>query len=223
MGRDLRATWSRALVTFFLPVLMLIVIRWIVFDFFVIPTGSMIPTLLVNDHILVSKWRIRWGSPHRGEVVVFRQPDTPWLFFVKRVVGLPGDEVSVSHGVLMVNGKSYPLEKLQTGAPEFGSSFQYFREELSEHGDQSRGHLVQYKNRQKSFFGPVTVPEGKYFVMGDNRDLSSDSRVWGFVPEGNFLGIVEGVLFSCGQDRPVTASFCHFGDVRWDRIFLRVE
>src|SRR5580692_10571238 len=118
MAKDLRATWPQALLTFFAPLLLLVCVRWIFFEPFVVPSGSMIPTLLEHDHIVANKiafgvhfpftrsWLLHWSNPQRGQVAVFRYPKSPEVYFVKRIVGLPGDEISVDHGILQVNGQA---------------------------------------------------------------------------------------------------------------------
>ncbi len=140
----------------FAAVLSLIIITFIVQAFY-IPSGSMEPTLMVNDRILVAKFLYRIEPIERGDVIVFRFPLNPQRDFVKRVIGLPENRVQLKEGVVYVNGQR-----------------------LSE-----RGYTIQ---PDFSNYGPIVVPEGQYFVMGDNRNNSEDSRFFGYVPRANIIG-----------------------------------
>jgi signal peptidase I len=181
---------------------------------FKIPSGSMIPTLLVGDLILVNKFhyglrvpvlntKITEGEkPQRGDVMVFRYPPKPSLDYIKRVVGLPGDTVAYLNKRLTINGK--PIET--QSVPEFfdEDSMRYFKQYQETLGAQP--HRLLNDDDRPAFIPGVekfpgfeacrytiegvtcTVPEGQYFMMGDNRDNSMDSRYWGFVPEKNIVG-----------------------------------
>lgn len=181
---------------------------------FKIPSGSMIPTLLVGDLILVNKFhyglrvpvlntKITEGEkPQRGDVMVFRYPPKPSLDYIKRVVGLPGDTVAYLNKSLTINGK--PIET--QSVPEFfdEDSMRYFKQYQETLGAQP--HRLLNDDDRPAFIPGVekfpgfeacrytiegvtcTVPEGQYFMMGDNRDNSMDSRYWGFVPEKNIVG-----------------------------------
>ena len=203
--------WTAGL---FPVILAVFVLRSFLFEPFKIPSGSMIPTLLVGDLILVNKFhyglrlpvintKITEGNkPQRGDVMVFRYPPKPSLDYIKRVVGIPGDEVAYLNKSLTVNGKPVPKAAL----PEFfdDDAMRYFKqfEETVEGrryrllNDDSRPAFVpgaedfQFKqNCRYSIEGVVCkVPEGHYFMMGDNRDNSLDSRYWGFVPDRNIVG-----------------------------------
>ena len=190
------------------------ILRSFLFEPFKIPSGSMIPTLLVGDLILVNKFeyglrlpvlntKLTAGTPpQRGDVMVFRYPPKPSLDYIKRVVGVPGDEVAYLNKRLSINGQAVPTDTL----PEFfdEDSMRYFKQFEENMGtakhrllnDDSRPAFVpgadefQFKqNCQYSVEGVVCkVPEDHYFMMGDNRDNSLDSRYWGFVPEKNIVG-----------------------------------
>ena len=197
------------------PVIVVVfVLRSFLFEPFKIPSGSMIPTLLVGDLILVNKFtygvrlpvinlKITEGNkPQRGDVMVFRYPPKPSLDYIKRVVGVPGDEVAYLNKRLTINGKVVTTN----GVPEFfdESVMRYFKqleETLGEAkhrvlNDDDRPAFVpgveEFPHRQNcrySVEGVVCkVPEGHYFMMGDNRDNSLDSRYWGFVPDRNIVG-----------------------------------
>ncbi|MCG2634825.1 MAG: signal peptidase I [Gammaproteobacteria bacterium] len=177
---------------FFPVILVVFVLRAFVAEPFRIPSGSMIPTLQVGDFILVNKFSygIRFplfnreilslGQPQRGDVVVFRYPPEPEIDYIKRVVGLPGDRITYVNKQLHINGEPVVYEAIDEGQP-FGIN--RFVENFG-----AGGHRVQtYSDRGIRRFESV-VPEGHYFVMGDNRDNSKDSRVWGFVPAENLVG-----------------------------------
>jgi signal peptidase I len=190
------------------------VLRSFLFEPFKIPSGSMIPTLLVGDLILVNKFtyglrlpvlhtRLTEGTPpKRGDVMVFRYPPKPSLDYIKRVVGVPGDEVAYLNKRLTINGRPVPTTKLQDYFdPDAMRYFKHFEEQLGEKKhrlltDDERPAFVPgveafpfKQNCRYSVEGVVCkVPDGMYFVMGDNRDNSLDSRYWGFVPERNIVG-----------------------------------
>lgn len=225
--KNLRGTWRQALLTFFMPVLVVVGIRWLLFEPFVIPSGSMIPTLQIHDHIFVNKlsfgiqmpfanrFLIQWAHPRAGDVVVFRYPENPDVFYVKRVLAVGGDEISIEQGVVSVNGVPNPQEAFDS--EETDNDFEYFFEKSN------RSYTVRYLNKEGSYFGPFQVPDGTFFVMGDNRDQSNDSRYWGVVPESNLIGRARVVWLSCEQTL-VTAQFlCDPSTIRWDRLLKKVE
>jgi len=179
----------------FLPVLLIVlVLRSFLVEPFQIPSSSMVPTLLVGDYILVNKFAygIRLpvlnskvmdiGEPRRGDVMVFFPPHDS-RYFIKRVIGLPGDRISYAGKVLTVNGQEIP-QSLVAQLPPLSPSYQISEENLD--------GVTHFVRKELLRSGPdnfeVTVAPGHYFVMGDNRDNSSDSRVWGQVPEENIVG-----------------------------------
>ena len=189
-------------------------LRSFLFEPFKIPSGSMIPTLRVGDLILVNKFTYgvrlpvlhtkvtKGNAPQRGDVMVFRFPPQPSLDYIKRVVGVPGDEVAYLNKRLTINGKAIDTKAV----PEFFEEdamryFKQFEEQLGSRPHrflnnddvpsfiQGASNFAYRENCRYSVEGVVCkVPEGHYFMMGDNRDNSLDSRYWGFVPEANIVG-----------------------------------
>jgi signal peptidase I len=176
--------------SFFPVLLFVLVIRSFVFEPFRIPSGSMRPTLLEGDYIFVTKYSyglrlpvtnteiLETGEPERGDVVVFRLPSDPSVNYIKRVVGLPGDTIVYRDHDLYVNGQLVAKRPVPDGQE---TSREPWVESLG-----GREHGILLSNG--SIEGEWTVPEGQYFMMGDNRDNSQDSRVIGFVPEENLVG-----------------------------------
>jgi signal peptidase I len=161
---------------------------------FRIPSGSMLPTLLVGDFVLVNKFAyglrdpvfhyrlLALGEPKRGDVVVFRWPPDPGVDFVKRIVGLPGDHIVYRRKQLIVNGEAVPVVPDGT----FAADSQRVPQMEERLGGVTHGILVNPDRPDDDF--EFTVPNGQYFAMGDNRDNSNDSRYWGTVPEANLIG-----------------------------------
>lgn len=194
--------YSRSLFPVFLVVL---VLRSFVIEPFRIPSGSMYPTLEIGDFIVVNKFAygvklpvtqtkiLPIGEPKRGDVVVFKYPKDPDVDYIKRVVGLPGDEITYIGRTVFINGKpakqTFLGEYEGEGSGKVMNGASLMQENL---GDVS--HLMlsdREKNSQD--MNTVVVPEGHYFMMGDNRDHSNDSRFWGFVPEKNLKGKAFGI------------------------------
>ena len=206
--------WVEYGASFFPVILAVFVLRSFIVEPFKIPSGSMIPTLLVGDFILVNKYTygirlpvanlkiIDINSPQRGDVMVFRYPEDPSLDYIKRVVGLPGDKVAYRNKRLTINGLPIAVEEVEDYLhPERLYYSEQFVEKLGEEGHRMLNdrdapayisHPAQFPNRENCSYNSAgvicTVPPGEYFVMGDNRDNSRDSRFWGFVPEENIVG-----------------------------------
>ncbi|UJP05157.1 MAG: signal peptidase I [Nitrosomonas sp.] len=210
--------WIEYPKSFFPIILIVFTLRSFITEPFKIPSGSMIPTLLIGDFILVNKYTygIRlpvinkkiWdmNDPQRGDVLVFRYPEDPSIDYIKRVIGVPGDVVTYHNKQLMINGEVIKLEyEGDYKYVEFGHGYIY-ADRYSEYlNPESHSILInqdvksiQYANvrdfefrdncrYQRSGF-TCEVPPGNYFALGDNRDSSSDSRYWGFVPEENIVG-----------------------------------
>jgi signal peptidase I len=190
-GVDTIVEYSRS----FFPVLLIVlVIRSFIFEPFRIPSGSMMPTLLQGDYIFVSKFSyglrlpvletkiVDTGEPERGDVAVFRLPSDPNVNYIKRVVGLPGDRIVYRNHRLTINGEAMQLLPDEE-EPLLGNAPRYV-EKLGE-----REHFILITNpRGRASEGTFTVPEGHYFMMGDNRDNSRDSRFIGTIPESYLVG-----------------------------------
>jgi signal peptidase I len=182
-----------------LAILIAFFIRTFVIQAYKIPSGSMKPTLLIGDHILVSKFNygvklplirstvIPVGAPKRGDIVVFIYPEDRSKDFIKRLIGVPGDIVEVRNKTILLNGLPWN----------------------DTHGVHSDSLIIPGSVQPRDNFGPVTVPEGSLFVMGDNRDESYDSRFWGFVPMKYVLGKALIIYWSWNQEDH---------GVRWNRI-----
>ncbi len=176
-------------------VLLALLIRTFVVQAFKIPSGSMIPTLLVGDHILVNKFLYRLRDPARGDVVVFKYPVDESRDFIKRVIGVGGEDVYIKDRQVFVNCR--PPEPTCQPLPD-PSAFYEDRIGLS-----------------TETFGPVHVPPGSYFVMGDNRNNSQDSRYWGFVRRDKIKGRAFIIYWSWDSDREEKSLWER---VRWRRL-----
>ena len=186
--------------SFFPILLVVLVIRSFLFEPFRIPSGSMMPTLLVGDFILVNKFEyglrlpvvntkvVPIAEPERGDVVVFRYPQQPEVDYIKRIVGLPGDTVRVENQRLWLNGEQVPLETDGRYPGDANLKHAGLTVGIESLPNDDGPHRILMDPSRNLGMGQWTVPEGQYFVMGDNRNHSNDSRYWGFVPESNLVG-----------------------------------
>ena len=220
-SRDARPGALRTLVEYsrsFFPVLLFVlVVRSFVFEPFRIPSGSMMPTLLKGDFIFVKKYSyglrlpvseskvIETGEPRRGDVIVFRLPSDPSVNYIKRVIGLPGDEIVYKRQRLTINGETVDLKE----ADNASYKVPVFIEDLD-----GRLHDILVTNPQFSTRdGTYRVPEGQYFVMGDNRDHSRDSRFIGAIPE----------KFLVGEASRIWMHFVPWNMPEWGRIGQKIQ
>jgi signal peptidase I len=206
--------WVEYSVSFFPVILIVFMLRSFLVEPFKIPSSSMVPTLLVGDFILVNKFTygvrlpvlnrkvVELGSPQRGDVMVFRYPEDPSLDYIKRVVGLPGDKIEYRNKRLTINGTPVPARQIDDYLSR--ERMQFSRRYVETLGGVD--HEILLDEDAPALMTPgrsfpfasncnynssgltCTVPAGHYFMMGDNRDNSSDSRVWGFVPDENIVG-----------------------------------
>jgi signal peptidase I len=211
------ARWTKLLLP---PLLVITAFRSTIADWHDVPTNSMHPAVMVGDRIVVNKvayelrvpfcgWRLaRWANPAHGDVVAFVSPDGVRVF--KRVVGLPGDQIELRHSELYVNGVSAAYEPADPDEALRMGEDQAF---VKEHMSGKTRTVVNCTTKQRSSFGPVVVPDGHYFMMGDNRDNSRDSRSYGFVKESSIFGRVTSVALSMDTEQKLSP--------RWNR-FLRM-
>jgi signal peptidase I len=204
--------------TIIYAILIALVVRTFAFEPFNIPSGSMKPTLLVGDYLFVTKWSygysrhsflMSWpafagrigGAPvTRGDVVVFKTPSDNKTDFIKRIVGLPGDRIQVIGGILHINGKPVERKRIEDWTDSDGLVYVQYLETLP---NGVIHHIVEASDEaQLDNTKEFVVPPGHYFGMGDNRDNSSDSRVFGFIPEENLVGRASFIFYStAGQGR----------------------
>lgn len=197
-------------------------IRAFLFEPFSIPSGSMLPTLQIGDYVVVTKFAygvrvpftnkmlVQAGIPERGDVIVFERPTVQPETLIKRVVGLPGEVVSIVDGVISIDGKEQPRSLVERGYAfdDFdehrgrwrAASADLYTEGLSRGAEGEHPHFVMEQIHGQPLQGPWRVPEGMVLVLGDNRDNSADSRVFGYVPLGNIRGRADVVGFSWGKD-----------------------
>lgn len=206
---------------FFPVILVVFVLRSFIVEPFRIPSGSMLPSLHIGDFILVNKFSygvrlpiinkkiVEVSSPERGDVMVFRFPHDNSINFIKRVVGLPGDQIEYREKRVYLNGTPVPVEPKGEVDLSAVSKRGYIGKRYLETLDATAHEIIVDPKKQTTETSYV-VPEGHYFVMGDNRDHSNDSRYWGFVPEKNIIGKAFFIWFSWDLEGS--------GDLAWDRI-----
>lgn len=209
VSRFLASRFWREWRGFIIFVIVMLIFRSIIADWNQVPSGSMKPTILEGDRVMVDKMafdlrvpftrkRIAWfGDPERGDVVTFVSPEDERLF-IKRTIGLPGDVVELASNVLIINGEraSYtPLSDDAVAALDIDSKHRYRFVTESILGDE-RTVMLRRTRSSYSTFGPVTVPEGMYLMLGDNRDNSGDYRRIGLVSRDRILGHAHGIAFS---------------------------
>ncbi|MGQ0792851.1 MAG: signal peptidase I [Deltaproteobacteria bacterium] len=224
--------------SFAVAILLALFIREFIVQPFKIPSGSMIPTLLVGDHLLVTKFSYgtklpftdmqilpATGEMKRGDVVVFvypnyeKEPSREGIYYIKRIVGLPGDGINIDGRRLLINGRAIPFEFEGNYTDDrTGESYDEYDENLA-----GKHHNAIYRRGKEdtergSYIPLERVPEGSVFVMGDNRDNSQDSRFWGFVPIENIAGKAFIVHWSWNLDNGSIAN-----KVRWDRILSLIK
>ena len=228
--------------------LLAIVVRVFLYQPFNIPSGSMIPTLLVGDYLFVSKLsygyskysffgftpgfngRIWGAEPKRGDVAVFKLPRDNSTDYIKRVIGLPGDKIQVVQGVLHINGEPVQLRRVDDFPLQDGTEVPRMVTRYEETLPNGVKHMVLRDNGTESTFQNNTriyqVPEGHYFMMGDNRDHSQDSRFLsevGYVPRDNLIGRADIIFFSFGENAHWYSPISWFTEIRWPREFTLIR
>jgi signal peptidase I len=236
--------WAETLRTIIYALLIAFFVRTLAYQPFNIPSGSMIPTLLVGDYLFVSKFsygysrfalplglgffsgRIFGSTPERGDIAVFRQPPTNRDDFIKRIVGVPGDRIQMIDGVFHLNGK--PVEKRRIEDIVVRDRRGRTRR-IAQYVETLPNGPVYTVRESLGDTGPVdntrefVVPVGQFFAMGDNRDDSNDSRNWGFVPAENLVGRAEILFFSTDGTAGWLQPWLWPTATRFTRIFNRVE
>lgn len=225
--KNAKPTWIIDYSRSFFPVLLLVfLLRAFLFEPFRIPSGSLEPTLQIGDFILVNKYDygvrlpvihkkiVDFHQPQRGDIMVFRYPGNTSIDFIKRVIGLPGDHISYINKELTINGQKIPQTFTQNSVEfdEMGST-----NDVKEYQEDLLGvkHAIFVNPKRSSAdFKEIIVPAGMYFVMGDNRDDSQDSRYWGFVPEQNIVGQAKIIWMSWDGSK---------ANLRWHRIGTLIQ
>ncbi|MBK8175682.1 MAG: signal peptidase I [Rhodospirillales bacterium] len=225
-------------------VVIAVVVRTFLFEPFSIPSGSMIPTLLVGDYLFVSKYsygysryslpfgmplfsgRLLADQPERGDVVVFKLPTDNTTDYIKRVIGLPGDRIQLKNGLLYINDEPVKREPAGQFIAHSGLALAQTYHRYIETLPNGRQHPIIEISDSGPFdnTGVYTVPEGSYFMMGDNRDSSRDSRFLsevGYVPFENLIGRARVIFFSV--DGEALAFWDWYKTVRFDRLFQIIE
>ena len=227
LKKKMKLFWKGWGCSIFIVLIIVTSFKSAVADWYVVPTGSMRPTIVDGDRIFVNKlayglkipyttWHIaEWGNPQRGDIVVFYSPSDGQRL-VKRVIGLPGDSVAMRNNQLIINDKRVtyePINRLRSKHPSPGKDENPYS--IVEDLDGAR-HPVRIAPLRPSLrsFGPVTVPKGKYFLMGDNRDNSADSRYFGFVERNRVLGRALSIVISLDIHDKYQP--------RWERFFTRL-
>jgi signal peptidase I len=215
MSSDLRVTWQKSLLSLMIPILIILAIRWALFEPYIIPSGSMLPNLLIHDHVLVNKFAygirlpfskqylFQWSQVKRGDIIVFRYPKDPDIFYVKRVLGLPGEKIRWQGHKVWINDQ--PVKQKETGPNRF----------LEERW------LLEYQDGGYAEDGEYEIGKDEVFVMGDHRDNSSDSRVWGGVQMDLILGRVSRIWMSCNKMLDPSIRLCDPTSIRWERLGLK--
>lgn len=236
---------SKSLFSFWGIIILILSVRWLFIEPYVIPSGSMIPSLLIHDHIVVHKFAygVRYPfvkkyfwlrhMPQRGDVVVFRSTENR-KFMIKRVIGLPGDQVFMdSQGQIWINNQKikrvaiadpkndkdfYSVSERSLGAPY--NDYKFYLEKTQNHNYRV---IYEHSPYPRSETEVYKVPKGHVFVMGDNRDNSSDSRFWGTLPIDNIMGRAFGIWLSCEESFFSMRFLCNPLEMRWKRLFRGIQ
>lgn len=233
-------SWGSFVKTLIAAIICAGIVRSFFYEPFHIPSSSMKPNLLIGDYIFVSKFsygyskysfpfspnlfagRIWKKAPQRGDVVVFRLPSDTSINYVKRLIGLPGDQIQMVNGQVFINQKPIPKEYLDDFLDSDNVKIPRFTETLPE--GKTIEVLDQSPDMPQDNTGTYIVPEGHYFMMGDNRDNSQDSRFLthvGYVPEENLIGKAQAIFFSSSE--PFWEFWQWHNSIRWHRIFKTVK
>lgn len=243
--KNFKASFFENLKTVFWAIFLALLIRSFLYEPFRIPSGSMYPTLRVGDYLFVSKYsygysrysfpaslplfdgRIWYSEPERGDVVVFRFPKNTKIDYIKRIIGLPGDKIQIKKGRLYINDELVERnEKERYIIDEYVKLPEYYQmyEETLPNGVKHNILEISDKERIVDNTEVFEVPQDSFFVMGDNRDRSDDSRISvGFVPKENLIGKARFLFFSHNDKGEFFAPWTWYNAVRWNRIFNRID
>ncbi len=213
-----RSLWPVFLIVF--------LIRSFVFEPYIVPSGSMLPTIQLGDFMLVDKFAygihlpflgttiIPTGKPHTGDVVVFKNPVNPQTDLIKTVIGVPGDSISYINKQLFINGKAVEMNFIQaTVEPNNANLGSVLVQEYTNDLGGHIHHIYTSPSMPAQDFVDLVIPKGMYFCMGDNRDNSDDSRVWGFVSQNQLIGKATYIFLSYNS---MTHGF------RWNRVGMQM-
>jgi signal peptidase I len=241
MSRKSSGGFAETLWTVIYAVIIALGVRTAAYEPFNIPSGSMIPTLLIGDYLFVSKFsygyskyslpfslplipgRIFYSQPERGDVAVFKLPSDNKTDYIKRIIGLPGDKIQVIDGIVQINGKPVLRERINDYIAEDDYGRRYPINRYMETLPNGRRHeILEISDRQSNDNTPLyTVPKDHFFMMGDNRDNSSDSRVIGFIPKVNLVGRADFIFLSV--DGSLWKAWQWFWTLRTSRFFKGIE
>ena len=225
----LKNRWKDYLIVLVSAVLLALIVRSSLLTAYKVPTGSMQPSLKPGDFIFVFRpaygFKVPlsstvWGAhlPERGDLVVFSYPNQPQVNYVKRIVGIPGDRVEVRKGRLILNDQALQYEKVDEKSDNPNAQiFEVFTEKTEQHQHQ----VILQKESSAQNFGPLVVPPGELFLLGDNRDASDDSRYWGTVPSSQIEGQVLFIWLSLDWQNKWGGNT--YPRVRWERLFSSVH
>lgn len=243
MKKKTTGGWGETIRTLVYAVLIALGVRTVAYEPFNIPSGSMIPTLLIGDYLFVSKFsygysrfslplkpplfsgRIFGSGPERGDVAVFRKPPQDRETFIKRIIGLPGDRIQVRNGVLHINGEAVVRERIDDYVPLDGPDRRPVTQYIETLPNGVNHRIIEElgDNGQLDNTREFTVPDGHYFAMGDNRDRSADSRSNWFVPEENFVGPAKFLFFSVNGNARLLEVWRWPIGIRYGRIFNGID
>lgn len=225
-------SWAEYFASLFIAAVLALFVRSFVLTAYKVPTGSMQPTLKPGDFIFATRFdyglKTPWAKddkaakpPSRGDVVVFSYPSQPSVIYVKRVVGLPGDVIEIKSGELSINGRAFNYTDVSEERRDDNPNPEFFKV-FEESAENHKSHfIVREKAKTSPSFGPLTVPQGEVFLLGDNRDASDDSRYWGAVPNAYIFGKVRWIWLSLDSQKKWAGD--RISSVRWFRVFSTVN
>lgn len=243
-----KASFKNSILPFSMTIIFVLALRWIFFEPFVIPSGSLIPSLLIYDHVLVSKydyglrlpwsktWVFNWSAPKPADIVVFRSKHEDSYFMIKRLMATGGDRVRLDdQGVVYINDQKIKRVKVSLTDPKIIKKYgklaipARLQESIDsvdvyEEHYNGKSYLTMYSkwHRQPRVF-EYKVPKGEYFFMGDNRDNSSDSRYWGSLQANHLIGAARFIWLSCDYVLKSLPFLCQPSSIRTQRIFTRIN